>query len=350
MDSCYRPRLAIAPRPYPDETLISWFERLALANYLTVSGMRRALCKWRPGFSSGRLRFKWTDDCLDFLEQICWMKTGQLRSLAYPRTGEVVSPDKCCIYCPDCHEDDLKCGRLPYDRRLWHSPFAFICEQHQGPLIPFGDSAAKQIYTSYRDTWDSRPERLILARLQSHLLAGGQFTLPAFWVAVVEHMRRLHVWRKLKNPHPNPWSQEMFSEFIEVAPKLFELVFGWAAEFPHGATLFLGLTKTKTVAYRRLMTVGVLWRLYQLLTMEYGWIDWGACIVSSIGRRSLLLHVEDDLKDILRSTFDGTNCLKKADFWNSGMCHSRFPYCRGGLRPKTHLKTSAVSRAGSGRL
>jgi len=129
----------ICPRPQADESVLSWFERVAheyamspalLLDVVKPADARRRTL--RRGSVAEHLYEASLANRLTVLAQL----TDSERSGLWPaltkwelRTGTY------CAYCPYCCKDDLSQHRTPYGRQSWQQSWYTICQIHGIALV-----------------------------------------------------------------------------------------------------------------------------------------------------------------------------------------------------------------------
>lgn len=134
------PKVAYAPRPFEDETLFSWFERLAIANRTD----RATILSWikgetRPIFDNSVYRGVSLDDIRP-LAQACDLADQAFEAMIPIPDDEMIIDT---VYCHACWQEDLnKSFPHIYTRRQWCGLFDFICDRHGDPLLDYPENMA----------------------------------------------------------------------------------------------------------------------------------------------------------------------------------------------------------------
>jgi hypothetical protein len=140
--------LPVAPRPYPDELISSWVDRVSCRYGLSRTAWLAALPPSLPSGSASR-RLDWQADPADLavLGEACRIDPGLLRRLdlaemhpAWPRhwfSWAGYEPghwgDIAPAFCRRCFRDDMAAERDAYLRQAWARALG-MCQAHHEPL------------------------------------------------------------------------------------------------------------------------------------------------------------------------------------------------------------------------
>lgn len=140
--------LPVAPRPYPDELISSWVDRVSCRYGLSRTALLAASSPSLPSGSASR-RLDWQADLADLavLGEACRIDPGLLRRLdlaemhpAWPRhwfSWAGYEPghwgDIAPAFCRRCFRDDMAAGRDAYLRQAWARALG-MCQAHHEPL------------------------------------------------------------------------------------------------------------------------------------------------------------------------------------------------------------------------
>ena len=149
----------LCPRPQTDESVLSWFERVAhdygmspaiLLNVVRqIDGSPRVLSD--PSFEE----FLYERSVIDRLVSLAQLTDSQRAGLWPARTEWELKASAYCAFCPYCCMDDLQHHRAPYGRHAWQQSWYTICGAHGIALVVrnIGHVPANRSY------WQSPPLR-----------------------------------------------------------------------------------------------------------------------------------------------------------------------------------------------
>lgn len=131
----------VCPRPLKDESLHSWFERVAVHYKLPDHRLLHAVSRGLPTPQTFGDVFK-VGERLRRDPQVAQriVDVGQLRRTTQsrlwpPLTGWELQRHEFMTYCPQCCLDDMAHGHSPYGRLLWQQAWCTVCDVHRLPLL-----------------------------------------------------------------------------------------------------------------------------------------------------------------------------------------------------------------------
>lgn len=312
-------QLNIAPRPYIDETIPSWFSRLAAANHLEAADFKRGLFKWYPLHDGcDRLDLRNLRH-ISFLEFVCWLEPGELSKLQYPTRFSHSYP-RCAFACPECFVEDISLGREPHWRRAWLSPLAMVCFAHQVPLVDGIKVDSSYPKPALQERLKNSSETKLLLRLQAVLEGNALFQLPGYWGVITGIMRRIMPRLHKGKVRSRLWPSQVFVRSHEIDPEWWEVMFGWKAEFDFPWNGFRDVWQMRTVSYRRLLILEACWILFldhearerQKIHSCTSYVN--AAYSDEDMFRSEHRPFDEKPGENLFSIFEGVDCLKNGHF------------------------------------
>ncbi len=128
----------LCPRPHADESVISWFERVAHEYAMSPALLLGVVKQNEPSRSihdtplARQLYDSAIADRLTLLAQL----TGSERSGLWPAlTDWELKTLAYCAFCPYCCMDDLRDRRTPYGRHCWQQSWYTVCRAHGIALV-----------------------------------------------------------------------------------------------------------------------------------------------------------------------------------------------------------------------
>jgi len=132
----------LCPPPHADESLHSWFERVAACYGLSanrmLSSVSRGLPKpehWSDAFKVG-IALASNRKVAHRLVVLGRLSPSTFSSLQPRRTGWELPRHEFRTYCPRCCLEDLARGDTPYGRLVWQQAWYTVCRVHRIPLLP----------------------------------------------------------------------------------------------------------------------------------------------------------------------------------------------------------------------
>ena len=131
----------VCPPPHEDESLHSWFERVAAFYGLTahrmLNSVSRGLTKpkrWSDAFKVG-IALACNRNVARRLIALGGLSPSTFSSLRPARTGWELPRQEFRAYCPRCCLEDLHRGEMPYGRLVWQQAWYTVCRIHRMPLL-----------------------------------------------------------------------------------------------------------------------------------------------------------------------------------------------------------------------
>lgn len=129
----------ICPRPQPDESVPSWFERVGheytMSRAVLLAAVEREIAGTRPAgavLPADRLLDRPVAEQLAALGQL----TDLEKSCLWPPPSDWELKDQVFgVYCPHCCLNDLANNRTPYGRQYWLQSWCTICKTHGSALV-----------------------------------------------------------------------------------------------------------------------------------------------------------------------------------------------------------------------
>lgn len=124
----------ICPRPQPDESLPSWFERVGYEYAMSPALLLGAIepgrtVKQRIGQSLPAARL-YEPSVAERLTALANLSDAERDALWSSPLDWGLDDRSFCSYCAHCCIDDLANGRLPYGRRVWQQAWCTVCKIH----------------------------------------------------------------------------------------------------------------------------------------------------------------------------------------------------------------------------
>ncbi|MBZ7927069.1 TniQ family protein (plasmid) [Ensifer adhaerens] len=171
--------LPVAPRPFEDELLSSWQERVACRYGCPVSEIERWLGHDRGHgreWSFARRDFQPDAATTTLWARACRMRAGELERLALARFARpaswYVGKSWRRGMCLDCLDEDAACGRDHYVRRAWSHVETAICPRHRRMLQDF----CRRCFAQGRFWFACVKERATLVCAQCATTVSGRMT------------------------------------------------------------------------------------------------------------------------------------------------------------------------------
>jgi hypothetical protein len=131
----------VCPPPHEDESLHSWFERVAAFYRLTAHRMLNSISRglpkpkrWSDAFKVG-IALAGNRKVARRLIALGGLSPSTFSSLRPARTGWELPRQEFRTYCPRCCLEDLHRGEMPYGRLVWQQAWYTICRIHRMPLL-----------------------------------------------------------------------------------------------------------------------------------------------------------------------------------------------------------------------
>ena len=131
----------VCPPPHEDESLHSWFERVAAFYGLTAHRMLNSVSRglpmpkrWSDAFKVG-IALAGSRKVARRLIALGGLSPSTFSSLRPARTGWELPRQEFRTYCPRCCLEDLHRGEMPYGRLVWQQAWYTICRIHRMPLL-----------------------------------------------------------------------------------------------------------------------------------------------------------------------------------------------------------------------
>lgn len=131
MRAARRVSAAPYPRPYPDETLSSWIERIAIfyGGELHAWG-GNLLVQVGHLFTPEHQDLDRSENIRRLLQRMSGIALDELPSVLPDSTPLTLSRWHRVAFCPRCWDDDIAAGRQPFIRRQWTLWHQVWCPQH----------------------------------------------------------------------------------------------------------------------------------------------------------------------------------------------------------------------------
>jgi hypothetical protein len=128
----------LCPRPQADESLLSWFERVAheydMSPTLLMSVVRQDGAS--QSFDALPLVDRlYESEVADRISILARLTQTERRGLWPPMTGWDLKTRAYCAFCPYCCMEDLRHDRTPYGRQSWQQSWYTICRGHGIALV-----------------------------------------------------------------------------------------------------------------------------------------------------------------------------------------------------------------------
>lgn len=129
----------ICPRPQRDESLLSWFERVAheyaMSPALLLSVVRQRDAGHTPLSDAALIDRLYDRSVANRLAHLAQLTSSE-RSALWPALTEwELRTEAYCAYCPYCCADDLQQNRIPYGRHCWQQSWYTVCRAHGIGLV-----------------------------------------------------------------------------------------------------------------------------------------------------------------------------------------------------------------------
>jgi len=129
----------ICPRPQPDESLLSWFERVAheyaMSPALLLNVVRDADTDPRTLSEASVTQYLYERPVADRLADLAQLTEAERASLWPALTEWELKAGTYAAYCPYCCKDDLSHHRTPYGRQSWQQSWYTVCHAHGIALV-----------------------------------------------------------------------------------------------------------------------------------------------------------------------------------------------------------------------
>lgn len=123
----------VCPPPHEDESLHSWFERVAAFYGLTAHRMLNSVSRglpkpkrWSDAFKVG-IALAGNRKVARRLIALGGLSPSTFSSLRPARTGWELPRQEFRTYCPRCCLEDLHRGEMPYGRLVWQQAWYTVC-------------------------------------------------------------------------------------------------------------------------------------------------------------------------------------------------------------------------------
>jgi len=129
----------ICPRPQPDESLLSWFERVAheysMSPAVLLNVVRQADASPRTPSEASVAQHLYERPVADRLATLAQLTDSEKAGLWPPLTEWELKAGTYAAYCPYCCKDDLSQHRTPYGRQSWQQSWYTVCQAHGIALV-----------------------------------------------------------------------------------------------------------------------------------------------------------------------------------------------------------------------
>jgi hypothetical protein len=129
----------ICPRPQPDESLLSWFERVAheyaMSPALLLSAVRQSDTSHQVLGHESLVNHLYERSVADRLAVLAQLTASERKGLWPALTEWDLKTQAYCAFCPYCCMDDLRCNRTPYGRHFWQQSWYTVCRAHGIALV-----------------------------------------------------------------------------------------------------------------------------------------------------------------------------------------------------------------------
>lgn len=181
------PLLPLAPRPYDDELLSSWQDRVASRYGRTIAEIEQWLDASSVDMPVGRMG---RNSCPDAAEIAVWARACRLPAASIARLALdqdhrplhwVVLNSTNQSLCADCLDEDLVEGRDHHRRRRWAHAESVVCPRHHRPLVDRCPTCHGE--RGFRQHWSAGLSRLRCLACSDVIAGRGPTTAKSEWVA-----------------------------------------------------------------------------------------------------------------------------------------------------------------------
>jgi hypothetical protein len=129
----------LCPRPQADESVLSWFERVALEYAMSPTLLLNVVRNADAGHGSlseaSVAEHLYETLVADRLAALAQLTDSERASLWPALTEWELKTRTYCAFCPYCCMDDLRHDRTPYGRHFWQQSWYTICRDHGIALV-----------------------------------------------------------------------------------------------------------------------------------------------------------------------------------------------------------------------
>jgi TniQ len=129
----------ICPSPEPDESLVSWIERIGREYGMSPTALLNSIEAQNGTPIDGQTRLDrnrlYEPQFVDRLMALSQLPPSARDTLWPPTTGWELQDPAFRVYCPTCCLWDIRGGRTPYGRQRWQQSWSTICLEHGCPLV-----------------------------------------------------------------------------------------------------------------------------------------------------------------------------------------------------------------------
>lgn len=163
-------QLPHSPSPYMDETIASWFRRLAYEYKQDARQFLNTLQLYVPALKVSRVDNLMETHSMRLLENICRLSKGMLTSKKYDGAW---LRDRYSIGggCYMCFLEDVSRSRMPYERMVWCTPTCVVCPNHNQPILSV---------PNWRDIFDANAGKMFVDQRSLITSPVGHFQFGAF--------------------------------------------------------------------------------------------------------------------------------------------------------------------------
>jgi hypothetical protein len=129
----------ICPRPQADESVLSWFERVAhayaMSPALLLNVVRDADANHRTLSEASVAELLYDKSVVDRLTVLAQLTDSERNGLWPAPTEWELKTGTYSAYCPYCCKDDRSQHRTPFGRQIWQQSWYTICQNHGIALV-----------------------------------------------------------------------------------------------------------------------------------------------------------------------------------------------------------------------